>query len=856
MSSPILWGPNNTSISLQNSVAVNNLLDGFSTTPTAAGTTVLTALSAQLQYFTGTTTQTITLPAPGTTVPVGRTFIIVNRSTGNLTVNSSGGNLVQTLIPNTQATITCILASGTTAVSWNTTYALTNSTSASSISLPIVDAPVAYTPTFTSFGTVSNVNFVSWRVGANLYIQGTFTIGASPTAVESQITLGYNGASGGVSTPATLPTLSICGKHNGNVNTTTTFGAGTILMEASKNYLTFGLEASTSNGMVKVLGSNAFSPSATISLFAIVPISGWLATTTVTLPSGVQISSGQINVPNVTDWTTYSLTIGATTTAPTLGTNTSSAQWRRVGDSMEIVYSYAQTATGSANSGSGSYLFPIPVGYTIDTTKITASTGGFQGTVGTATGAWASGGSTYTIHGDMVVYNTTNLAIQLEAQFNGSNGTINNANGFLQSGSLFIVTAANTNGSLTFTARVPIVGWTANSQVNVLGNLGAAPVNPSVQKFLSGSGVYTTPQGAQFLRVRMCGAGGGGGGGGSSAGAGGTGGNTTFGSSLLVANGGQGGVANGAGATTGGTASLGSGPIGTAVSGGSGTLGTGGPNSGTVSGGAGGNSALGGGAGGSLSAGAAGAANTGGGGAGGYVTTTSVTSGGGGSAGGYIDCIINSPGSTYSYSVGTAGTAGTAGTSGYAGGAGGSGYIEVTEFFANTTINSNTSVAANTIFGGPPTGVGATPTFRSLVNADLPSVVCARYTNTSTATVPTSSTTFNFATVDYDPFSAVTTGAGWVFTVPAGQAGKYEVNAYTSVGASVLTDYRIEIYKNGVSFTSKRESQQIAASVAMSLDITDTVNCVAGDTLAVRFWVGGQVASFVSPQAITITRVG
>ena len=92
-------------------------IQGFTTTATAAGTTTLTNTSSVYQIFTGTTTQTIVLPVT-TTLAQGWTFHIVNNSTGNLTVNSSGANLVVTVLPGTTAMVTCVLASGTTAASW------------------------------------------------------------------------------------------------------------------------------------------------------------------------------------------------------------------------------------------------------------------------------------------------------------------------------------------------------------------------------------------------------------------------------------------------------------------------------------------------------------------------------------------------------------------------------------------------------------------------------------------------------------------------------------------------------------------------------------------------------------------
>ena len=99
----------------------NNTLNGFATTATAAGTTVLTVSSKKIQEFTGSTTQTITLPV-ASTMATGQEFLIVNNSTGALTVNSSGGNLVQTITAGAAANIICVLASGTSAASWESIF--------------------------------------------------------------------------------------------------------------------------------------------------------------------------------------------------------------------------------------------------------------------------------------------------------------------------------------------------------------------------------------------------------------------------------------------------------------------------------------------------------------------------------------------------------------------------------------------------------------------------------------------------------------------------------------------------------------------------------------------------------------
>jgi len=84
-----------TTLAVRDSNA-NLSADGFipssTSTATAAGTTTLTVDSTELQFFTGTSTQTVLLPTTG--VPVGRLFVIFNTSTGLVTVQSSGANTI------------------------------------------------------------------------------------------------------------------------------------------------------------------------------------------------------------------------------------------------------------------------------------------------------------------------------------------------------------------------------------------------------------------------------------------------------------------------------------------------------------------------------------------------------------------------------------------------------------------------------------------------------------------------------------------------------------------------------------------------------------------------------------------
>ena len=161
-----------------------------------------------------------------------------------------------------------------------------------------------------------------------------------------------------------------------------------------------------------------------------------------------------------TDWQTYALTIGASTTAPTPGSGaTSSAKWRRMGDSMEIVYWFSQTAAGSA--GTGTYLFPLPPGYQIDLNKVSVDTSNNNSSgahpVGMCVVSNTNAAVTNTADtGVAVVYNSGNIAIF------GNGGTagqmyVTGSNSFAMS---------NTTLNYSFRVVVPIAGWSSNVQMS------------------------------------------------------------------------------------------------------------------------------------------------------------------------------------------------------------------------------------------------------------------------------------------------------------------------------------------------------------------------------------------------------
>lgn len=95
------------------------LIEGFTTVASAAGTTTLTRASETKLIIIGATTQTVVLPDATTmSTELGRRFYIINKSSGNVTVNASGGGLLTTLSTGTQAEIH-LRAAGSAAGTWD-----------------------------------------------------------------------------------------------------------------------------------------------------------------------------------------------------------------------------------------------------------------------------------------------------------------------------------------------------------------------------------------------------------------------------------------------------------------------------------------------------------------------------------------------------------------------------------------------------------------------------------------------------------------------------------------------------------------------------------------------------------------
>lgn len=171
-------------------------------------------------------------------------------------------------------------------------------------------------------------------------------------------------------------------------------------------------------------------------------------------------------VANTDDWKEFTMTIDGATTAPTKATSpdVDKALWRRVGDSMEIMYEYRHSSSTGAADGSGIYLFKLPTGYTIDTTKLAVSTSiNDSNTVGHTYSRSATASDE--LWGTVNAYDSTSLMLIIP-----SSSTNPKEMTFISSSDFPMTTA---NIKYGFKAIVPISGWSSNfafssSQPNVV----------------------------------------------------------------------------------------------------------------------------------------------------------------------------------------------------------------------------------------------------------------------------------------------------------------------------------------------------------------------------------------------------
>jgi hypothetical protein len=166
------------------------------------------------------------------------------------------------------------------------------------VNVPVVTAWEAYTPTYTGFGTVTSSEMFWRRNGDQLEVRGNFTTGTT-TAVEARLSF-----PDATTTASAFPSIRIAGSAI-RAGSSATFFSDNVLSEPSVSYFTFGVQASTSSGLTKVLGSG-FAATTKETISASTSISQWAGSGTTTLATRAVEEYAWNSDPGVAAGTNYS----------------------------------------------------------------------------------------------------------------------------------------------------------------------------------------------------------------------------------------------------------------------------------------------------------------------------------------------------------------------------------------------------------------------------------------------------------------------------------------------------------------------------------------------------------------------
>lgn len=167
----------------------NNLIRSTATTATSGGTTTLTAASAGVQQFTGTSSHTVQLPN-ATTLRTDTSFIIIKKSTGAaITIRDAAATTLVTTASDIDYVVLTVTDPSTAAGVWNIEYRATSGGVASTAVMRNVSGDI-YTTNF--YGASFSSNTANIATSGALRLAGTDTIQWRNNANSGNLSLSKN----------------------------------------------------------------------------------------------------------------------------------------------------------------------------------------------------------------------------------------------------------------------------------------------------------------------------------------------------------------------------------------------------------------------------------------------------------------------------------------------------------------------------------------------------------------------------------------------------------------------------------------------------------------------------------------
>jgi hypothetical protein len=384
----------------------NATLMGWTTTTTSSGTTTLTNASTYQQYFTGVNSQNIYLPVTST-LALGWAFEIINDTSNNLNIYSSGGaSFLGTVQYGTTGRVVCKDTSTTLAAAWE------------------IDVATGF-PSETGQGAVVR------QIGSFM-VSPTMT---DPTASAQLLFVGSTSSQAQFATNQTTANTDICtSQTTGTLTIGGTSGSGTQTFGRSVFNQTTNIQAgATQSGYTKQINIGTGGLTGSNTAITIGTINGYVLMSGQLALWGASSKTAEFATDQTTAATTIctSQTTGALTIGGTGGTGTQTFGRSTATQTTNI--QAGATASGSTktmNIGTGGLAGSttnIAVGSTTGTSTTTLNGAlSLQNALSVANGG--TGQTTYT-DGQLLIGNSTGNTLTKTTLTAGSGITITNGSG-------------------------------------------------------------------------------------------------------------------------------------------------------------------------------------------------------------------------------------------------------------------------------------------------------------------------------------------------------------------------------------------------------------------------------------------